>query len=209
MKSDGDRLSPLEVLLLVLVTAGISTPYDLLKQVRIGVGTSSPALRRMEANGLLTVTPGPRNRMRFALTEEGDTQLMAALEKGPEYYYRPSGPDTFDNLRRVILLAWIDGRLSDAMKCIETAQRELQHLIARQSLQAAMLHSKIFPLHKYTGGTEQLRNDAELIGHVSRWTNAVFDISQARLQIEALQEIKAFVLDLPAPPNILPKSTKS
>jgi DNA-binding MarR family transcriptional regulator len=204
-----ERLSQLEVLLLVLVKAGIATPYDLLNQIGIGVGTTSPALKRMATSGLLTVIPGPRNRMRFSITEEGDKRLRGALDSGPPRYWRHGERDTFDSLRRVVLLAWVDNYLSGADYCVHQAGIELEDLLERRIRRAAQLREKVHRTQEDKQKEGQPLDDADLIAYVSGWIEAVFDASQFELQIKALPRIRDLMADLPNPPDLWPKPAQS
>lgn len=200
MPADSGRLSQLEMLLLVLVKAGIATPYDLLNQFGIGVGTSSPALKRMANNGLLTITPGPRNRMRFAITKDGDGRLRSALNEGPPRYWKHGDRDTFDSLRRLILLAWMDRSLAGAVYCVNEAKKELEELFDRRVRRASRLREKVLQKEPVEG--EQILDDAQLIAYVSGWIEATFDALQFESQIDVLTRVLGLIGELPSPPDI-------
>jgi DNA-binding PadR family transcriptional regulator len=202
MPSKVGNLSQLEVLLLVMVKAAIATPYDLLSRVGIGVGTSSPALKRLKKNGLLSCTPGPRNRMRFALTAEGTSELKEAFDTNLAQYWKHGERDTFDSLRRIILLSWIDSRLIAAKDCVNRAKLELEDLVERRTQRAMALRRAALRLHEGVLTGQQPRDDGQLISLVSGWVDAVFDVSQYQLQNEALAQIMTLISELPHAPDL-------
>jgi DNA-binding PadR family transcriptional regulator len=204
MPANFDSLSQLEVLLLVLVKAEFATPYDLLTRLGIGVGTSSPALKRLAKAGLLTITSGPRNRMRFAITEEGEKRLKNALNQGPPRYWKHGDRDTFDSLRRLILLAWIDHSLPGAVYCVNQAKIELEELFDRRIRRAVHLRGKVLQSREIPIKGEQVLDDARLIAYVSGWIEATFDALQFESQINALTRVLGLIGELPTPPQIWP-----
>ena len=102
-----EGLNPLQVFLLVLVEFGLTTPYDLLSKVGLASGLTSPALKRMNEAGLLTSTPGPRNRLRYALTEYGTAILRNSLHPNAADYWQFVTADIYESLPRGIILAWL------------------------------------------------------------------------------------------------------
>lgn len=82
--TQAEELNPLQIFLLAMVKAGLKSPYDLLMKAGLGAGLTSPALKRLEAAGLLHGTPGPRNRTRYAITRDGVEVLRRSLERGSE-----------------------------------------------------------------------------------------------------------------------------
>src|ERR1035437_7860359 len=97
------ELNPLQIFLLVLVEFGLATPYDLLSKAGLGVGLTSPALKRLKEAGLLTSTPGPRNRVRYAITKEGRATLRENLEVGPPPFWQQGQTDVFESLPRGVI----------------------------------------------------------------------------------------------------------
>jgi DNA-binding PadR family transcriptional regulator len=199
-----DTLNPLEIFLLVFVKSGLATPYDLLSQVRLGVGASSPALKRLEKRGLLTCTPGPRNRMRFALTEEGEMQLRDALDGGPKRYWRHGRRDTFDSLSRAILLAWVDSRPEDAKSCVYQAHRDLEEVAESQERRTREFRVAAFRLREEMLESKQSLDNGLFIATVYRWIEATMDAAQFKLQAKALRNLDALIADLPPAPKIWP-----
>lgn len=202
MTTNSEKLSQLEVLLLVLVNAGIATPYDLLTQLGIGVGTSSPALQRMEERSLLTCTPGPRNRMRFSITQEGKEYLKGALKEGLGRYWRHGNRDTFDSLRRVILLAWLGSNIQSAKSCVDEAERRLDELFERRVAQAGEHLRAVRSLEKEMLKGVLHPDDPRMISKVSGWIDAEFDKCQFKSQIQSLQTVRELIANLPSSPNI-------
>ena len=67
--------SVLDIFILSLLDRGHETTYDLQRQAGLSLGSTVPALRRLEAKRLITrqetLTPGSRPRHAFALTASG------------------------------------------------------------------------------------------------------------------------------------------
>ena len=198
------KLEPLEIFLLVFVKSGLATPYDLLSQIGMGVGTSSPALKRMKEKGLLTCTLGPRNRMQFAMTEDGEKQLRSALDGGPKRYWRHGRRDTFDSLRRGILLAWVDTRHDDANSCVYSAQKDLVELARGKERNAREFRKEAFRLRDEMTKNKETGDTGLLIATIYRWIEAAMDADQFKLQAKALQGLDGLIADLPPAPEIWP-----
>lgn len=106
-RHESEELSALQIFLLVFVEFGLATPYDLLSKAGLGPGLTSPVLKRLREAGLLTSTPGPRNRLRYALTEKGTDLLRESLKPGESNYWQLGQMDVFESLPRGIILAWL------------------------------------------------------------------------------------------------------
>lgn len=197
-----EDLSAQEIFLLVLVKSGFLTTYDLLSQIGLGVGASSPALKRMEKQGLLTCTLGPRNRMQFAMTADGEKQLKAAIEGGPMRYWRRGRRDSFDSLHRAIFLAWIDSSPEDARFCVDQTYRDLGDRAEREMRKAAEFRKSALRLRDDMMKGTVSPDNGRLIASVYCWIEATMDTAQYRLQAEALKDLDTLIADLPPPPKI-------
>jgi DNA-binding MarR family transcriptional regulator len=69
--------SSLEFLLLTLIREGLGTPYELKARADISLGSTVPALARLEDAGLIKAcdTPQSRSSRRFTITAEGARTL--------------------------------------------------------------------------------------------------------------------------------------
>src|SRR5208282_4823943 len=132
MSGSVEGLSAQEIFTLVFIRSGLNTPYDFISQIGVGVGTSSPALKRMEERKLLTATPGPRNRSRYEITEKGEEELRKAIDAGPDLYWRYRDRGHFESLQRAVFLAWIYSGIDDAEMCIVHAVEVLHKLRQRK-----------------------------------------------------------------------------
>ena len=129
---DINELNPLQVFLLVLVEFGLATPYDLLSKAGLGAGLTSPALKRLKEVGLLTGTPGPRKRMRYAITKEGKKTLRENLEAGPPPFWQQGQADVFESLPRGIILAWLHSGTDEARLGVSEAAYKLSVLTRKK-----------------------------------------------------------------------------
>ena len=200
-------LNPLEIFLMTFVKTGLATPYDLLSRLDVGVGASSPALRRLEGEELLTSTPGPRNRMSFALTKKGEEELQTALAKGPRQYWRHGRRDTYESLRRAIWLGWICSRPEDARQCIAQAGEDLREMAGRNEQNARDLRKSALRLRDGMLKDCDPTDESLMITTVYRWIGAEMDAVQFKLQAEALEVLDSLVRDLPPAPKIWPENS--
>lgn len=84
-------MTTLDLYILALLQAGVSTPYLLRTRAGISIGASRPALERLAGRGLVKEAgPGPRGRREFKLTRAGHVELaninryLDAAVKTPE-----------------------------------------------------------------------------------------------------------------------------
>ncbi len=121
-----EELNPLQTFLMVLVEFGLATPYDLLSQVGLGPGLTSPSLKRLERAGLLVSTPGPRNRLRYGITAKGAYVLRESLGPDAANYWKAGQSDIFESLPRGVILAWLHAgvkKLTEARRARQTICR--------------------------------------------------------------------------------------
>lgn len=79
-----DTLNSLETFLLSCVKAGLNSTYAILSTTGVGVGSSSPNLKRMAASGLLATVAGSRRKVTYSLTRMGEQKFKATLAAGPQ-----------------------------------------------------------------------------------------------------------------------------
>ena len=96
------ELSNLEVFLLALIEADVRTPYDMMRKVDISVGSSLPALKRLEKEKFVRVSRGPRRSKIFALTMKGST----AFRKNWKSVVEETGPE-LESILRAATLLWV------------------------------------------------------------------------------------------------------
>jgi DNA-binding MarR family transcriptional regulator len=164
-----------EVLLLVFVKFGVTTPYDLLSQGGMSVGLTSPALKRMEQAGLLTSTPGPRKRTRYAMTERGDAALRASLNSGRKNCWGLGRFGIFESVPRTILLAWVHSGLEDALDCVDRAAKELRIEGQKREREAEELRNSVLSMDADLFKDESVSDRGIRILTVYRWIKAASD----------------------------------
>jgi DNA-binding PadR family transcriptional regulator len=197
-------LNPLEIFLMLFVKLGLTTPYDLVSRIDVGVGASRPALRRLEESKFVTLTLGPRNRMQFALTDVGEKQLRKALDVGSKQYWRHGRRDTFDSLRRAMLLAWASSRPEEAYRCIDQAREDLRVLAGRNELAAVDLRRAALRLRDKMLKNQEPMDESLLTTTVYQWIGAEMDAAEFKLQAETLHVLDRLVGELPPAPEIWP-----
>lgn len=116
--------SSLELLLLALVRDGLGSPYELKSQSELSLGSTIPALDRLEKDGLLSASkPGARKSRRFTVTPQG--QRLLQNEWG-ELQQRST--TDLDSIVRIAYLTWMNGSAAEAATFLEGAAERLRRL---------------------------------------------------------------------------------
>jgi DNA-binding PadR family transcriptional regulator len=188
--------------LLFCAKTGMGTPYSILNQMGVGVGASSPALKRLESQGFVSATPGPRNRVLYELTEKGEEVLREAINAGPSSYGRPTSRGIYEAMYRVIFFAWLKGDKKEAQSALDMARETLQRKSRRAEAgvkeSREFLASEAFQLMRKENGEYA---SPEYLGTVYKLILAVGAEAEARLQIAALDSLRKLVDELPPRPK--------
>jgi DNA-binding PadR family transcriptional regulator len=73
--------SSLEIFLLALIDDGVNTTYRLREEAGLSLGTTNPALERLEREALIKkARPGARGRLEYSLARSGHAILATELE---------------------------------------------------------------------------------------------------------------------------------
>jgi len=193
--------NPAHVLLLVLVKYGLATPYDMLSQAGMGVGQTSPGLKRLEQARLLTGTSHARGSIRYAITEKGEDELRAQLESGRMRYWWLEESNVYRSIPRTLLLAWLYAGSQQVSDCMDAAVRELQTLARikkqeAQQLREAMLRSQA--KCRRDGLADQ---QGSVVAAVYQWLKAESDAALLAVQVEAMKTMEPLLATLPTPPK--------
>jgi DNA-binding PadR family transcriptional regulator len=165
--------STLELLLLSLLQDGIATPYELKSRADISLGSSIPALARLEADGLIEASdPQPRRSRRFTLKTKGRT----ALKKDWSEHLQSSTTDV-ESILRIAYLAFLNKSSAKAAVFLEAAADRLRGL-------ATMAHAE---------STRFDRRGAKVDNEELRWLRARVD--ERRVKAEA-QELSALAQEV-------------
>lgn len=202
MATHSESLNPLQIVLLVFVKFGLTTPYDLLSKAGMGVGLTSPTLKRLEEAKLLTCTPGPRNRMRYALTEKGEDKLSASLEAGSTRFWRHGGTETFESLPRAIILTWVYSGVEAALHLVHRAEEELRFLGEKKQSEAADLRRSMFRLQDELSSNDPVVAKGILVATAYRWLEAESDVILLKMQAETVRTIAPLIEVLPPAPQV-------
>jgi DNA-binding PadR family transcriptional regulator len=165
--------STLELLLLALLQDGLGTPYDLKSRADISLGSSIPALNRLEADGLIEASdPKSRRSRRFTLKTKGRT----ALKKDWSEHLQSPTTDV-ESILRIAYLACLNKSPGKAAVFLEAAADRLRGL-------AAMAHAE---------ATRFDRRGAKVDNDALRWLRARVD--ERRVKAEA-QELSVLAQEL-------------
>jgi len=111
----------LELFVLAMVRQGLATPYELKTRAGLSLGSTVPALSRLEESGLVKASEeGARRSRRFSITVKG----TKALAQGWEDQLATEHTD-LDSILRVACLAWLHG---DTKACQEFMKRSANGL---------------------------------------------------------------------------------
>jgi DNA-binding MarR family transcriptional regulator len=197
-----EELNPLRIFLLVLVEFGLSTPYDLLSKAGLGPGLTSPALKRMKEAGLLTSTPGPRNRVRYAITEKGAKLRRESLKPGEANYWQLGQTDMFESLPRGIILAWLHSGTDEARLGVSGAAYNLSVLTRKKQRDAEELRASMVRLQAEILNQSTAAAKGVLIATAYQWLKAECDAQLFQLQDVATAQISALLAHLPSAPQL-------
>ena len=206
-RNDMDRLeiielNPLQLFLLVLVEFGLGTPYDLLSKAGLGVGLTSPALKRLKEAGMLNSEPGPRNRVRYAITEKGRKTLRENMEVGPPPFWQQGPPDVFESLPRGVILAWLNSGTEEAGYGVAEAAYKLSVLERKRQREAEELRASMVHLQAEIVDQSPVAAKGVLIATAYQWIKAECDARLFRLQRQAVSEIDKLLAELPPSPHL-------
>lgn len=112
--------SSLELLLLTLIRDGLGTPYELKTRADISLGSTVPALARLEDAGLVKASKTPQSRSirRFNITVEGARTL-----KNEWRQQLNSSPNDIESVLRIAYLALLN---DETEECAEFLKRSAE-----------------------------------------------------------------------------------
>ncbi len=108
--------SSLELLLLSFVEQGLRTPYELKARAGLSLGSTLPALARLEQAKLLSRSEGPRGSMVYEITRAGARAVSKEWKNLPT----PSALDT-EGVLRTAYLVWKYGSPADCSELLKKA----------------------------------------------------------------------------------------
>lgn len=127
--------SNLELFVLALVQRGLGTPYDFRLKAGLSVGSTSPALKRLEDDGLITGSdPGARGSRRFTVTAKGGRVLNQEWESHLNNHLTD-----LDSIVRIAYLAWEFQGRNAAAKYLQESSTALYGLVASRKAEAERL----------------------------------------------------------------------
>lgn len=194
------ELMPSEIFLLFWTKIGMGTPYTMFSLAGVPIGASSPALKRLEKAGLLTSEEGPRNRLVYTVTAEGEALLRSSLEAGPEVYGRRLMGSRYQSLHRAIFFAWAKGKPDEAGAAIDSAEKEIRWQAGRAQSDADKYRNI---LEGSNLGAQSMTSSghAEYLAAAFRMIEAVADGAELASQVNALASLRKLVEELPTPPE--------
>jgi DNA-binding PadR family transcriptional regulator len=117
----GVMSTSLELFILAMVQQGLATPYELKTKAGLSLGSTVPALSRLEKSGLVKASEeGARRSRKFTITAKGAKTLAQCWEG-----QLAEDHTDLDSILRVAFLAWHHG---DAKTCQEFLKRSADGL---------------------------------------------------------------------------------
>ena len=185
----------LEVFVLAFIKAGLTSPYDFLAKLGMGVGSSSAILKRLAAIGYLKSEAGPRNRTSYSLTPLGDGRLKKLCD-GTE---SPVVWEPHRDLRRRLFLVWLFG---GRLKSVRFLTDE-QHSFSEQAIAIeADAKSKFSALSRLKNKTEDLLQADQYMVDVFNWFGTELRAAGCRQNLEFVSKVKDLIDSLPDPPSL-------
>ncbi len=196
------NLSPLQVLLLVLVKFGHSTPYDLKTWAGMSVGLTLSPLKRLQEAGLLSCEAGTRNKLQYTLTQKGDEELRAALEDGKKQDRWLEEFGIYESLPRAILLAWLSSDQESAPAWLDRAVEDLLHQASRKDGDAEDLRRKMERFKQLFPENVDIREQGQLVATTYKWMKTVMDAALLKAQAELVRTMAPVLCNLPPAPRL-------
>jgi DNA-binding PadR family transcriptional regulator len=191
----------LEVLLLVMVRRGIGTPYDLDSRAGLPVGATSPALKRLEVEGLLTSEAGARRKLSYSITERGDQVLNESVKLLLKPSHARRQFSLFESAPRIVLIAWLYSNTAEAVEFVRRAVVELGVQSDRKQWEADDLFGSIGRLQQSLIPGVLPEDDGTFVSMVYRWMKAEMEARLLRSQAESISGFEGVISRLPEPPK--------
>lgn len=196
MHSGSSRLMPFEIFVLFCLKLDMATPYRISSAMGVGVGATSPALKRLTYRKLAHPVADSRNRTSYAITAKGERELRLALQAGPKTYGNPKMRGIFEALPRTIYFAWVKGDLREADEALDIAEADL---LKKKVLAQAELDASRRILDRPRAELQNLDSQAtpEYLATVYKLIKATADTAELSLQLQALRSLQDMIGQLP------------
>lgn len=193
--------NPHHLFLLVLVKHGLATPYDMLSKLGLGVGATSPPLKRLEKAGLLTGTSQPRRSTRYAITEKGEEELRSQIESGRMRHWWIEESYVYRSTPRAMFLSWLYSGPKQISDCVDVAMQELRFLAHKKKQEAQAIRETIPRFEANCRHSGLADDEGLLVAAVYQWLKAESDAALFTVQIEALKTMGLLLANLPSAPK--------
>jgi len=191
-------LNSLQAALLTFAKFGLRTSYELTSQTGMSVGHTFPALKRLEESGLVSGVPGPRKRMEFVLTPEGEKALRDSLIVARSTFWEIDKGNTFESLSRAVFLLWFYFGKEDALRCISWAIEELGSQARRKQFEAdEILHDVNRLQETNLFGEDTSSRDGLLVGKSYQYLKLASEASLLKMQADAAEQMAPLLDKLP------------
>jgi DNA-binding PadR family transcriptional regulator len=141
------KLNSLEVLLLVFVSHGQSSTYDLMTHAGMSPGLTGPALKRMKAASLLSST-GSRKVVRYAITKTGERILHDSLRSVGIGSWWLEANTFYESWPRSLFLIWLARGFHEAEGWFERAEEQIEVLRNKKQNEAKDLEGEFLRIKK-------------------------------------------------------------
>jgi len=192
-------LNSLQAALLTFARLGLNTSYDLTSQTGMSVGHTLPTLKRLQESGLVTGVSGPRNRIEFVVTPEGEKALQDSLFAARSNFWEIDKANTFESMSRAVFLLWVYFGKDDALRCIAWATEELSIQARRKQYEAdELLHD----VNRMPGtelfGEDPGPREGLLLGKTYQYLKVASDAVLLKMQADAARQMVPLLDKLPS-----------
>jgi DNA-binding PadR family transcriptional regulator len=177
---------------------GLGTSYELTSQTGMSVGHTLPALKRLQESGLMRSVPGPRKRIEFLLTPEGEKALLESLTSARSKFWEIEKANTFESLPRAVFLLWVYFGKEEALRCVSWATAELRIQARRKQYEADETLHDVQRLHGTNlVGEDPSSRDGLLAGKSYRYLKLAAEASLLKMQADAAEQMPRLLDSLP------------
>jgi DNA-binding PadR family transcriptional regulator len=161
--------SVLDIFILCLLDRGYETTYDLQRQAGLSLGSTVPALRRLEGKRLITrnetFTRGARPKHSFALTSAG----KKLARSGWKAFLEPGRTDDLDAILRIVELARANGTdPAEIRKFLEVSSRTRLESARNHGRAAAAEKSQDYTSTRNRWNRVRLEAEAKFLAGVAK-----------------------------------------
>lgn len=193
-------LNSFEALVIALVMEGLRSRYDLTVRAGMSVGSTAPALKRLEKAGYLKSTLGPRRRQSYEVTSRGVAALKETLTGGLDTFWWETGLAGVESIPRTVLLLWIYSDSQVVREFLNFATQDLAAEAEKRERDVASLEIEMKRLDRLLAGKaarKTIESRQQLFAILNKALKAKADAVFLKAQSGAMAQLFEIVPHLP------------